>query len=262
MNLNVTIVVPTFHEEDNVPELVRRLGHSMESRRWQGAVQLLFVDDSKNDLTANAAQRLAELYNGRTNLTISWIRRSQEERRRDGLAGAILRGITNAKFERIVVCDGDLQHPPEELLPVAVCLASGVDMVLPTRWRYGGSAPGFNLARYLISRATGFMTWAFFPVRLRDLTDRTSGFFAINRDKVDMEGVRPMGFKFLLEILVRCAPLRFMEYGYTFDPRSEGDSKATKKQLLLLVKQLLIMRYDMWFRKPAKQRAEPLIDTV
>jgi putative flippase GtrA len=66
-----------------------------------------------------------------------------------------------------------------------------------------------------------------FPVRLRHVTDPMSGFFAVRRAALSLDRLRPLGFKILLELLVRTPTLRTREVPFVFADRHAGESKAT-----------------------------------
>ncbi len=54
-----------------------------------------------------------------------------------------------------------------------------------------------------------------------------SGFFLVRRDALELEKLRPHGFKILLEVLVRTPSLRRSEVPFTFGERHAGSSKAS-----------------------------------
>ncbi|MFO1533163.1 MAG: polyprenol monophosphomannose synthase, partial [Thermoplasmatota archaeon] len=63
------------------------------------------------------------------------------------------------------------------------------------------------------------------PVRRFHLTDPMSGLFLFRRDRVDAAGLRPAGYKILLEVLGRSDLRRVEEVGYAFEARRGGASK-------------------------------------
>jgi dolichol-phosphate mannosyltransferase len=140
--------------------------------------------------------------------------------------------------------DGDLQHPPE-MLPIL--LEAGVDedadVVVASRHIQGGSSAGLDgRIRLLASSAAKMLTLAMFPFRLRHCSDPMTGFFALRRDAVDVNALRPQGFKILLEILAR-TPLKVVEEPFVFAERRAGVSKATLGQGLKFLSQLAALRF-------------------
>jgi len=69
-----------------------------------------------------------------------------------------------------------------------------------------------------------------FPRALSGVSDPMSGFFLVRRDAVEVDRLRPRGFKILLEILVRQRGLRAVEAPYQFDERAWGETKASLRQ--------------------------------
>ncbi|MBP2436407.1 glycosyltransferase [Microbacterium amylolyticum] len=230
--VDLTIVVPTFNERDNVEELVRRTAAALAGRR----AEILFVDDSSDD-TADVVERVAMT----APLPVRVIRR---ERATAGLGGAVVEGFRAASADICVVMDGDLQHPPETIPAIVDHLErSDADIVAASRYMGGGSATGLaDATRRLVSWASTAVTRAMFPLKLREITDPMTGFFGVDRTRINLETLRPRGFKILLEIIVR-GPLRVEEIPFSFADRHAGESKASVKQGARFVHQLALLRF-------------------
>jgi dolichol-phosphate mannosyltransferase len=84
--------------------------------------------------------------------------------------------------------------------------------------------------RAMASRSTTTAARMLFPRRLRDVHDPMSGFFLVRREALDLDGLRPRGFKILLEILVRHPHLRAAEVSFQFGERHAGRSKASIRE--------------------------------
>lgn len=230
----LTVIVPTFKESGNVPELVRRLGVAFEG----ADARVLFVDDSpEGDATPDAV-----LCASRTsNLSVQLLHRSEPV---GGLSGAVVAGILASDTEWCLVMDGDLQHPPE-LAPVlyAQGIAGSADVVVASRYCGGGDAGGLaNGFRRVVSTAGTLLTRSMFPRRLRNCTDPMTGFFAFRKAAVAVGELRPSGFKILLEILAR-QDLRVTEVPFVFGERLTGESKASLQQGKYFAQQLLHLRF-------------------
>jgi putative flippase GtrA len=83
---------------------------------------------------------------------------------------------------------------------------------------------------------------ALFPRRLEGCSDPMSGFFAVRRDRIDLDRLRPQGFKILLEILARSSRLKVRELPFEFQQRHSGESKASLAEGLLFVRRLISLR--------------------
>jgi dolichol-phosphate mannosyltransferase len=82
--------------------------------------------------------------------------------------------------------------------------------------------------------------------RLWRSTDPMTGFFLVNRTRIDLDELRPQGFKVLLEILVRGGErreLRISEVPLTFGERRHGTSKASLRQGATFVAHLARLRF-------------------
>lgn len=227
--LPATVIVPTRNEAFNVTPLLDRLLPLHPQ-------QVLFVDDSSDD----TPQVIAAYGDER----VSCLHRPPHERT-GGLGGAVTTGMRAAHGAWYVVMDGDLQHPPE-VVPqlLAAGARTGADVVVASRHVTGGSTGGLDgLYRQLASRAGTQVARVLFPRRLRACTDPMSGFFAVRASAVDVDRLRPDGFKILLEVLLSASrPLTVAEVGFTFADRHAGESKAALREGLLLGRRLLALR--------------------
>jgi dolichol-phosphate mannosyltransferase len=217
----VTIVVPTFNESGNIRELLRRLTESVPARL---PCEVLFVDDSTDDtpdVIRDAAQDCP--------FPVGVLHRDTPD---GGLGGAVVEGMRKAGSGWIVVMDADLQHPPA-LVPELVAAGddTGADLVVASRYIRGGSREGLAGGyRIAVSRGATWLTRALFPRRLRGISDPMSGFFAIRRSVVTADALKPLGYKILLELAVRCRPERVAEVPFVFQDRFAGESKSTARE--------------------------------
>ncbi|WP_040168164.1 glycosyltransferase [Microbacterium gorillae] len=228
----VTVIVPTFNESGNVNELVRRVGDALAGT----GSEILFVDDSRDD-TADVARAAA--------LTSAIpVRVIHRERPEGGLGGAVLLGLREAENDLCVVMDGDLQHPPETIPElVARRDEGGFDVVVASRYTGDGDASGLSdRARVFVSRLSTLVTKSMFPIRLREVSDPMTGFFLVDRRSIQLDSLRPRGFKILLEILAR-QNLHVAEVPFSFAERGAGESKASLSQGVKFLLQLGNLRF-------------------
>lgn len=230
--MKTTIVIPSYNERDNVEPLLRRIDEAMGSRDFS----VLYVDDSKDDTPA-VVERCART----SRFPVACMHRDAPI---GGLSGAVVAGIEAAKSDVVVVCDGDGQHPPQvipEMLDVLERDAR-TDIVVASRYRAGGDAGGLaNGMRRSVSKASTYVAKALFPRRLRDCTDPMTGFFALRTKSIQVARLNPIGFKILLEILAT-HDLNVAEVPFAFGERAHGESKATMKQGMAYMKQLVDLR--------------------
>jgi dolichol-phosphate mannosyltransferase len=209
----LSVVVPTFNERDNVTTLFRRLEAALSGVAWE----VIFVDDNSPDGTWDVVRSLA-----RQDCRVRCIRRIG----RRGLSGACIEGILASSAPFAAVIDADLQHD-ETQLPVMLALLQGgeFDLVVGSRYVEGGNADSFNKQRASASHlATGVAKRV---LRVK-IADPMSGFFMIRRDRFEQLApwLSTQGFKILLDIVATArGELRIKEIPFTFGSRLHGESK-------------------------------------
>jgi dolichol-phosphate mannosyltransferase len=213
----LSIIVPTFNERDNVPILVERLSRLLVSCDWE----IVFVDDNSPDGTAAAARAIGE-----TDSRVRCIRRVG----RRGLAGACLEGMLASQARYVAVMDADLQHDEALLVPMLDNLRGGrADLVVASRYLDGGSATGLSKQRSRVSRWSNALVRHLLGI---ELTDPMSGHFMIRRDTFEAlaPAISSQGFKILLDMLSTAGGrLRTIELSSAFRERQHGESKLDSK---------------------------------
>ncbi len=218
----MTVVIPTRNEQDSIAPLLERIATTLGSV----PAEILFVDDS-TDETPEAIRACART----SGLAVRLLHRDPGENI-GGLGGAVVAGLKHARGPWAVVMDADLQHPPELITKmVAIGQSRDVDLVAGTRYVDGGESQGLEggYRRAVSSLATRSVK-ALFPRRLALLSDPMSGFFAIRLGALDLETLRPVGFKILLEIVIRQNRLRVAQVPFVFGERVAGESKASVRE--------------------------------
>ncbi len=113
-----SVLVPIYNEENNLPELYRRLIPVLSSLKE--AYEIIFVDDGSLDESANVLEGLAKTDKGVKIITLS---------RNFGQQAAVTAGLENALGEIVITLDADLQDPPELLPQFIKKLQKGYDVV-------------------------------------------------------------------------------------------------------------------------------------
>jgi dolichol-phosphate mannosyltransferase len=209
----LTLVIPTMNERDNMAPLVERLDRVLAGVTWEA----IFVDDDSGDGTREEIRRLSQR-DGRL--------RCLHRIGRRGLSSACIEGIQASLTPYIAVMDADLQHD-ETLLPAMLqCLkAEPVDLVVGSRYVEGGGVGSWDRRRAGIS---GFATRLGQLVLKAEIADPMSGFFMIRRAAFDgaVRRMSAVGFKILVDLLASSPkPLRLKELPYEFRLRNAGESK-------------------------------------
>ena len=159
---------------------------------------------------------------------------TRRERSRD-LSRSVLLGFRLARFERLVVMDADLSHPPEAVVDLLAGLDADCDMALGSRHAPGGRIDGaWSWWRLLTSRLATCLARP-----LVSCADPLSGFFAIERRCLpEPARLRPVGYKIALELMVR-GRLRVREVPICFRDRSRGASKLGWRQRVDFLRHLV-----------------------
>jgi dolichol-phosphate mannosyltransferase len=114
----LSIIVPTFNERENVGELIRRLDETLMGCSWE----VIFVDDDSPDGTCRLVREMAQ-----NDYRIRCVQRIG----RRGLSSACIEGMLASSAPYLAVIDGDLQHDETLLLPMLHSLKNtGNDVVV------------------------------------------------------------------------------------------------------------------------------------
>jgi dolichol-phosphate mannosyltransferase len=217
----LSVVVPTFKERDNIPLLVEKLARTLDGVDWE----VMFIDDNSPDGTAAVARQLGE-----ADSRVRCIRRIG----RRGLAGACIEGMLASQARFVAVMDADLQHDETLLVGMLAKLRGDqFDIAVASRFADGGSAAGLSSgSREQASRVSNAMARRLLGVTL---SDPMSGFFMIRRDR--FEALAPQlssqGFKILLDIVATArGTLRIAELPFVFAQRQHGESKLDTRVAL------------------------------
>jgi dolichol-phosphate mannosyltransferase len=209
----LSVVVPTFNERDNVTVLYRRLDATLKDIAWE----VVFVDDNSPDGTWEVVRGLA-----RQDPRVRCIRRVG----RRGLSGACIEGILASSAPYAAVIDADLQHDETQLPRMVGLLQRGeAELVVGSRYIEGGSADSFNKGRAGVSALATEVAKRVLSV---EIADPMSGFFMIRRDRFEQLApqLSTQGFKILLDIVATAqGKLRTIEVPFTFGSRQHGESK-------------------------------------
>jgi dolichol-phosphate mannosyltransferase len=221
----ISVVVPTYNERENVHELVDRLEATGLN------LQIIIVDDNSPDNTAAEVRKLAVEHG---NITLI------ERPGKLGLASAVSQGIEKSSGTYVAVMDADLQHPPEKLLEIYRCLEDGADLVVASRYTSGGAVEGWSFYRRLMSHGATFLAHLLLP-ETRLVSDPMSGFFAFKRESMKDIKISTRSYKILLELLhqMRNRDWKTVEVPFVFAARKRGASKLASGEIIRYIDLLL-----------------------
>jgi len=217
------VVVPTYHELDNLPRFTWKVWHAVPDAR------LLLVDDASGDGTP------------------AWVRAQPkfgtqlfllERKGKLGLASAYLEGFawalqhhTTEPCSAIVQMDADLSHNPDSIPDFLKAVEAGADLVLATRYREGVRVTNWPLYRLLLSLGASKYVKL---ITGMPFTDPTGGFKAFRPEKLatlDLSKVKSGGYAFQIEVTYMAWRLgwKIDEVPIVFEDRYAGVSKMSMR---------------------------------
>lgn len=231
--LELTVVIPTLNERENVEPLLARLATALNGIEWEA----MFVDDASTDGTPDLISRIAQ-----SDRRVRLVRRFG----RRGLASAVVEGMLASTAPVVAVVDGDMQHDEAILPSLYQAVAQGADLGVGTRYAAGGTIGDWDRGR---ARVSDFATRLAAPLLKTPLSDPMSGFFAIRREALmaALPRLSIVGYKILLDLVASSPkPLRVTEIPYSFRGRQAGASKLDSAVALEYVELLLDKLVGRW----------------
>jgi glycosyltransferase involved in cell wall biosynthesis len=147
--MDVSLVVPVYNEEQNIPLLYPAILTAMQP--LAGSWEVVLVDDGSKDSSLAELEKLASADPQRVRVVAL--------RRNFGQTAAIAAGIDHSSGEIVVLLDADLQNDPADIPMMVAQIHAGYDVV--SGWRrdrhdtYLTRTLPSNLANGLISQVTG-----------------------------------------------------------------------------------------------------------
>jgi len=215
---NISIIVPTYKEADNIPELTKRIDLALKNTKYK--YEIIIVDDNSQDGIDLKVEELKKQFPIKLKIRLT----------EKGLSSAVIAGFELASGKIFLVMDADLSHPPEKIPEMLDKISrEDYDFVIGSRFVKGGSAEHFNIFRTLNALVSRLIARPFTSVK-----DPMAGFFAFKSELLKKNvKLNPLGFKIGLELLVKLSPKRVAEIPIQFQERLYGKSKLTLKQQIL-----------------------------
>jgi len=233
----VIIVVPTYNEAENLPDLVGRV-----FALGLPNVKLLIVDDGSPDGTGEVAMELSKRYDGRVGL----IRRD----RKLGIGTAYVDGFARALTdgaEVVLQMDADLSHTPESIPGLLERLAKA-DVVVGSRYIKGGGVKDeWSLRRRFLSFLGNLGIRIVVGLSVKDATSGFKAFRGEALRSLDLARFRCKGFAFQSEMAGVCQRrgFRVVEHPIVFAERAKGSSKMS---LAIILEALWCLLPSRWTR--------------
>jgi dolichol-phosphate mannosyltransferase len=242
MSSKALVIIPTYNERDNLPELIRRL------MALPAVVEVLVVDDNSPDGTGKIADEIAA-----HNPMVHVLHRSEK----NGLGRAYCDGFGWAlqrEFEYILEMDGDFSHNPDDILQFLKA-AQDSDLVLGTRYKNGIRVINWPLKRLMLSLCAAQY------VRIitgMPFSDPTGGFKCFRRRalmSINLDQIRSNGYSFQIELSHKIwrQGMAVSEVPIIFTDRFQGTSKMSSK----IVREALWMVWRLWFQNGLRRSVRP-----
>jgi dolichol-phosphate mannosyltransferase len=220
LDVDVSIIVPTYQEVESLPHLIGRLAPLRARFR---NFEVVIMDDDSNDGTEALVKKLG----------LTWIRlviRTEDR----GLSKAVVEGLRLSHYDTVVVMDADLSHPPE-MVSRMVEESLVHEFVVGSRYVEGGRLDlEWSLLRWINSKIATLMARPFTRIR-----DPMSGFLAFRRALLARAGpLNPVGYKIGLELIVKCNVRDIVEIPIHFADRKYGKSKLSFREHVAYVRHL------------------------
>ena len=167
-----------------------------------------------------------------------------------GLSSAVIDGIGLARGKFVLNMDSDFVHPPQMILTMYDELVNnGFDIVVGSRYVKGGKYEGWPLTRRLISKMGNGLAGLLLGL---DVKDSMTGLFALKKDLIKNLSFEAIGYKILLEILVKTKGAKVKEVPFVCVNRQAGSSKFSFSTINDYFKLLKILRKNVSYN--AKNR--------
>jgi|TARA_B100001964_G_scaffold67961_1_gene77212 dolichol-phosphate mannosyltransferase len=218
--MDLSIVLPTYNEKDNIINLIKQILEILKNIENK---EIIVVDDNSPDGTYLSCKTAFEKNDGIKVL----LRKSNK-----GLANSILDGIKICKGEYIIVMDTDLTHDPK-LIPKLTYLAKEYDIVSGSRFCAGGLME--NKIHYFCSFSFNLLLRIILKTQIQD---NLGGYFCIKKNTLDSLPFEKIFYgygEYFFRLLYFAQEKKFniIEIPAVYNLRQKGKSKSNFLLLLL-----------------------------
>lgn len=231
--MKVSVVVPIYNEEENIPHLYERLVKALDNQDF--AYELIFVNDGSNDRSLELLKNIHQ--KDERVMVLSF-------RKNFGQTAAFSAGFDYATGDVIVTIDGDLQNDPDDI-PRLIKMIKDYDIV--SGWRKDRKDPFFSrrlpsqIANKLISLVTGVQ-----------LHDYGCSLKAYRRNVLEHIHLYGEMHRFIPAVASQYG-VKIAEVVTTHHPRLYGKSKyGISRTFKVLLDLIMIKFFQTFFTKPLR----------
>ncbi len=234
----LSIVIPVYNEQPSLAELHRQLDEVASEQEY--ALEVVFVDDGSTDASWKEIERLAA-----ADSRVRGIR----FRRNFGKAAALSAGFAEARGDRVMTLDADLQDDPREIPRFLAKMDEGFDVV--SGWKQVRHDPWHKVLpsrvfNWMVSRLTGV-----------ELHDHNCGMKCYLREIFDEVRLYGELHRFV-PVLAAARGYRAGEIVIQHRPREHGHSKYGVSRIVKGFLDLLTVKFLTGFG----QRPQHVLGTV
>ena len=220
----LSILIPIFNEEENIPSLYDRLLAAL--KKIGRPYEVIFIDDGSSD---GSLEILLDISKKNSNVKIISFSRNF------GQTAALSAGIDCSKGDILIPMDGDLQNDPEDILPLLEKIEEGYDAV--SGWRKDRKDPFFT--RRLPSIVANKMISLISGVRLHDYGCTLK---AYKRDI--LKNIRLYGeMHRFIPIYAQWIGARVAEIPVNHFPRKSGSSNYGLSRIFKVILDLMVVQF-------------------
>lgn len=213
MNPVLSVIIPIYNEEQNIPVLYTRMKQVLDS--LGDTYELLFINDGSRDQSMRLIRELAAKDN-----KVHFINFS----RNFGHQIAVTAGLDACKGDQVVIIDADLQDPPELIAEMRAKMKEGYEVVYARRNKRSGES--------FMKRWTAKMFYRILAkITSIDIPLDTGDFRIMDRKIVDVLKHMPEQQKFLRG-QISWAGFRQTYITYDRDQRNAGETGYTYKKMI------------------------------
>ena len=140
--------------------------------------------------------------------------------------------------------DADFSHPPKLCLSLIEEINKGADICIASRLVGDGRTEEWPIIRGIISELARYLA-----MPLTRIKDTMSGYFFLKKEVIEGIALKPLGYKILLEILVKGKYKKAKEIPYVFLNRSHGKSKIGFKVYFQYIQHLFSLYLYKFIKK-------------
>ena len=222
--MNISIIIPTFKEKENIKNLINLIKSKIESSN------IIIVDDSPDESIKFEIKNLKD---------VKYIYRGKKL----GRGSAVIEGLNiaqkNFQSEIFIEMDADLSHDPKELMNFVRNLDEN-PFVIGSRYILGGKCE-MKGTRLMISKIGNLVIKIFSKINSNEFTTSFRGFNIKKLKNFHLNDVKETGYSFFMGTLFELEKKNFYikEIPITFADREQGISKIPRLEIFRTIKNLI-----------------------